>query len=129
RDRRFQQGGLELIRTLPSHVPDMLSVAAAKSVIAKEQVSLTTESVALRCALGRVLAEDVRAAVAVPPFSRAAMDGYAVRREDVACASRARPARLRVDGSIMAGSTDHVGSSPQIKATAPIGPGCARRIA
>ena len=37
------------------------------------------EHVALETANGRVLARDVVATADVPPFSRAAMDGYAVR--------------------------------------------------
>ena len=50
-----------------------------------------TERVALADANGRVLAEDVVATADVPPFARAAMDGYAVRAEDTAGASRERP--------------------------------------
>ena len=43
---------------------------------------------------GRVLARDVIATADVPPFSRAAMDGYAVRAADTAGASPATPAVL-----------------------------------
>ena len=49
-----------------------------------------TERVALAEASGRVLAEDVVANADVPPFARAAMDGYAVRAQDTAGASGAR---------------------------------------
>ena len=45
-------------------------------------------AVALAEALGRVLAEDVRAAVDVPGFDRSNMDGFAVRAEDTFGASR-----------------------------------------
>ena len=41
-----------------------------------------TEVVAVADAFGRVLAEDVTAALAVPPFDHAAMDGFAVRAAD-----------------------------------------------
>jgi molybdopterin molybdotransferase len=51
-------------------------------------------------ALGLVLAEDVVADRDVPPFRNSAMDGYAVRGEDVASA----PVELRVVGEIAAGS-------------------------
>lgn len=47
-----------------------------------------TERVALAEASGRVLAEDVVANADVPPFARAAMDGYAVRAQDTAGASK-----------------------------------------
>src|SRR5712692_3743959 len=50
-------------------------------------------------ALGLVLAEDISADRDVPPFRNSAMDGYAVRGDDVATA----PARLRVVGEIAAG--------------------------
>ena len=54
-----------------------------------------TESVPLDQANGRVLAEDLISNADVPPFARAAMDGYAVRAEDTAGASPATPRRLR----------------------------------
>lgn len=45
-----------------------------------------TEEVTLADALGRVLAEPVRAQVDVPGHDNSAMDGYAVRRSDLAAA-------------------------------------------
>lgn len=42
-----------------------------------------TEHVALSAADGRVVAHDVVSPLDVPPFDRAAMDGYAVRSEDL----------------------------------------------
>ncbi|MHB2019865.1 MAG: molybdopterin molybdotransferase MoeA [Candidatus Xenobia bacterium] len=54
------------------------------------------ETVPLVSACGRVLAEAVRAAGDVPPFSRAAMDGYAVRSGDT-------PGRLRCVEAVHAG--------------------------
>jgi molybdenum cofactor synthesis domain-containing protein len=54
-----------------------------------------TEVLPLQQANGRVLAQDVVSTVDVPPFSRAAMDGYAVRAEDTAGASRTSPRTLR----------------------------------
>src|SRR2546425_7835830 len=50
-------------------------------------------------ALGLVLAEDVAADRDVPPFRNSAMDGYAVRGDDVASA----PVELRVVGEVAAG--------------------------
>jgi len=54
-----------------------------------------TEVLPLQQANGRVLAQDVVSTVDVPPFSRAAMDGYAVRAEDTAGASRTTARTLR----------------------------------
>jgi molybdenum cofactor synthesis domain-containing protein len=61
------------------------------------------ERVPLAEAAGRVLAADVVAAVDVPPFDRAAMDGYAVRAADTAGAAPDRPSELRVVGAAFAG--------------------------
>jgi molybdenum cofactor synthesis domain-containing protein len=49
----------------------------------------------LQAANGRVLAQDVIADADVPPFSRAAMDGYAVRAADTTGATRQSPVTLR----------------------------------
>ena len=49
------------------------------------------ERVPLADADGRVLAESLVAAADVPPFARAAMDGYAVRAEDSSGATREQP--------------------------------------
>ncbi len=62
-----------------------------------------TEYVGLDYALDRVLAEDIRSQEDVPPFDRAAMDGYAVRAEDTYGASQHSPIVLRVIGEIQAG--------------------------
>jgi molybdopterin molybdotransferase len=62
------------------------------------------EQVGLDEASGRVLAEDVYAEGDLPPFSRSAMDGFAVRAADTTGASRSHPVRLRVVESIYTGS-------------------------
>jgi molybdenum cofactor synthesis domain-containing protein len=62
-----------------------------------------TERVALEAANGRVLARDVVAAADVPPFSRAGMDGYAVRAEDTFGASRQEPRALRCVEQVFTG--------------------------
>jgi molybdopterin molybdotransferase len=69
-------------------------------------------------ALGLVLAEPVSATEPVPPFANTAMDGYAVRAEDVASATGATPTRLRVIGTVAAGH------APALR----VGPGEALRI-
>ncbi len=55
---------------------------------------LPSEAVPLAEALGRVLAEDVRAEVDVPGFDRSNMDGFAVRAADTFGASEEVPVRL-----------------------------------
>jgi len=65
---------------------------------------LETEIVPLTEARGRCLAESVLASVPVPPWTNSAMDGYAVRFEDVIAASEQSPVTLRVTGDVAAGS-------------------------
>ena len=62
-----------------------------------EPTRLESEVVGLEDCLGRILAEDVRAAVDVPGFDRSNMDGFAVRAEDTFGASEEEPVRLRLD--------------------------------
>lgn len=85
------------------------------------------ESVALAHALGRVLAEDVSAHTDVPPFARAAMDGYAVVASDVAMASPESPAVLRCIGTVFAGQAPSMsvvrGACVEIATGAPLPPG------
>ncbi|MEM3738484.1 MAG: hypothetical protein QW204_01910, partial [Thermoplasmata archaeon] len=51
----------------------------------------------------RVLAEDIVSQVDVPPFNRAAMDGYAVIAEETAGAKAIEPITLRKIGEVHAG--------------------------
>jgi len=78
-----------------------------------------TERAALADARDRVAAAPVISALDVPPFDRAAMDGYAVRAEDTFGAGRHEPRRLRVVGTI------HSGDVPR----ASVGPGETMQIA
>jgi molybdopterin molybdotransferase len=80
----------------------------------------------LECA-GRVLAEDVVAAVDVPGFARAAMDGYAVRGEDTFGASDYDPLWLRLVGEALPGrplaGSVGPGEAARIMTGAPLPPG------
>lgn len=49
---------------------------------------------------GRVAAEDVFSAVAIPPKTNSAMDGYAIRHHDLKSASLSAPSTFSVKGSI-----------------------------
>ena len=60
----------------------MVSVEEALEIVLREAPALPHEEVALDDALGRVLAEDVASDADLPPFDRAAMDGFALRAAD-----------------------------------------------
>jgi molybdopterin molybdotransferase len=77
----------------------MIPFDEALDIVLREARPLPTEEVALAEVLGRVLAEDVASDQDLPPFDRAAMDGFALRAADVAAAAVA----LEVVGEVRAG--------------------------
>jgi molybdopterin molybdotransferase len=77
----------------------LMPVAEALQRVLADANPLPAEAVALDDALGRVLAEDLAALRTQPPAPVSAMDGYAVRAEDVASA----PVMLRLIGEVAAG--------------------------
>ena len=80
----------------------MTTVEEHRAVVASLLAPMPAEEVALYDARGRVLAADVVATTALPSFDNSAMDGYAVRAAEVACA----PVALPVAFDIPAGRTD-----------------------
>ena len=64
---------------------------------------VAAECVELLESVDRILAEDVYAGISQPPFERSAMDGYAVRSEDIRLASRDCPVCLEVIDAVCAG--------------------------
>jgi molybdopterin molybdotransferase len=81
----------------------MISVEEAlDKVLGYFSVLNAEEKPILEC-LGQVLDEDVYSTIDVPPRDNSAMDGYAVRAEDVAGATAASPVYLNVIGEVKAG--------------------------
>jgi len=101
-----------------------LAAAEALALILEETSPLAPESVDVRAAFGRVLAEPVVATRRIPPADNSAMDGYAVRRSDLAAAGRERPVSLRVAFEIAAGGAPQqalgAGEAARIFTGAPI---------
>jgi molybdopterin molybdotransferase len=101
----------------------VLPVDKALEIVLGHTPVLPAEEVDLLNAVGRVLAEDVHADLDMPPFDRSAMDGYAVRAEDVAQA----PVVLDVAGQVRAGHWPdralEPGQAIQIMTGAPVPPG------
>jgi molybdenum cofactor synthesis domain-containing protein len=82
----------------------LLSFEEAKAVIDSHIRPVDRmEVVPIDDAVGRVLAEDFIATIDVPPFHRAAMDGYAVRAEDTFGAGQFKPRILKIAGELHAG--------------------------
>lgn len=81
----------------------MLKLSMAMKQVKTNLPVLGTEVVTLPEAGGRVLAEDLFSGEDLPPHPRAAMDGYAVRAEDISTASPQSPALLTVVDTVAAG--------------------------
>lgn len=84
----------------------MRSVEEHQRIVAELITARPARAVTLSDAEGLVLAEDVTAALDLPVFDNSAMDGYAVRAEDVAAATAEIPVKLTVAADIPAGRTD-----------------------
>jgi len=105
----------------------MISVAEALEKVLSLGARLEAETVPLRTASGRVLANDLRAKRTQPPFSASAMDGYAVCDADWATGST-----LRVIGEAAAGhafsGTVSPGQAVRIFTGAPLPTGANRVV-
>lgn len=86
------------------HNEAMLSVEDALERILGYFNVLEVEEKPLLEAIGQVMANDVHAGFDIPPMDNSAMDGYAVRAEDIKGASTESPKVLEVIGSVAAGS-------------------------
>jgi len=78
----------------------MISANEARQLIKNNCQHFGTEQVTLYQALGRFSAEDITAPFDMPAFAQSAMDGYAIRHEDVA-----KNIPLYNEGEIKAGDT------------------------
>ncbi len=86
-----------------SRTADWLSVGEAVRRVLAQAEPLEAEEVALADGLGRALARDLVATATLPPWDNSAMDGYAVRHQDVESATLETPVSLRVTSVVPAG--------------------------
>ena len=102
---------------------DMIAPDEALEMVLAHAPLLGAETVPLAEALGGVLAEAVAADIDLPPFDKSAMDGYAVRRDDVA----RLPAELAMIEELPAGAAPTRALAPgacaKIMTGAPVPPG------
>ena len=80
---------------------------AIEIILSRIQQVNRTEPIVVSEAVNRVLAEDIVADSSVPPFDRAAMDGYAVIAEDTFGAGE-REVLLELDGVLHAGEVSEI---------------------
>jgi molybdopterin molybdotransferase len=77
---------------------DALQITAARAA----QHRLPVETIALANVDGRVLAEEIRAPHPLPPFDNSAMDGFALRGQDLPAEGERK---FRLAGEVFAGAT------------------------
>ncbi len=82
----------------------VVSTDEARARIAEVAV-LASESVSTRAAADRVLSRAISAAIDLPHFDRANMDGFAVKAADTFGASTGTPAYLKILGTVEMGRT------------------------
>ena len=111
----------------------MRSVSEHQRVVSQLISARPAANVGLADSLGLVLADDVIAPLSLPVFDNSAMDGYAVRVEDVIGADPAKPVKLPVAEDIPAGRTDLLtlapGTAHRIMTGAPMPSGATAVIA
>lgn len=91
----------DIVSCLSDYDPNALTVAKGQQVIAQFVQPVTaTEQVAIRSALDRVLAVDIRSGVNVPAHDNSAMDGYAFHGDELRADAGLT---LRVVGNVHAG--------------------------
>ncbi len=101
----------------------MITLDEARSYVLGECSPRPAVTMAVEAAAGLVLADAVTSAEAVPPFDNTAMDGFALRSDDVSSA----PAELEIVGTLAAGATPDIevgpGQAVRIMTGAPVPPG------
>jgi molybdopterin molybdotransferase len=102
----------------------MISIDQALGLVLAEALPLPIETVRLPQALGQALADHVVAGHDIPPFNNSAMDGFAVRAEDIRGAGEDKPAVLRLSEVIPAGHAPRLevgaGQAAKIMTGAPL---------
>ncbi|WAC07480.1 MAG: molybdopterin molybdotransferase MoeA [Thermodesulfobacteriota bacterium] len=105
----------------------MISVDEAQRIVLSHTHVMSLEKVDLLTSLGRVIGEEIIAPFNIPPWNNSAMDGYAVRFDDIKNASFDKPTTLKVIEELPAGflPKNQVGpmQATHIMTGAPIPPG------
>jgi molybdenum cofactor synthesis domain-containing protein len=77
----------------------MIPISEALKIIRNRVGKLSTEKVGIAQCCGRVLTEEIRADMDLPPFNRSQMDGFAVKAND----TKNAPVKLKIVGESSAG--------------------------
>jgi len=86
----------------------MLTYEEAKVIILGHACIQELEKVDFRNSVGRALAEDLVASEDLPPFDNSAVDGYAVKFNELAKATKENPVVLKCQEYVFAGRLDKI---------------------
>lgn len=116
----------DIVSCISGYDPHAMTVERAQAVIREFIHPIeAVEKLPIRSALSRVLAQDIVSRIDVPAHDNSAMDGYALRGEDLA---EGRELRLQIIGEVHAGDrfTGQVGPGQcvRIMTGAPMPAGC-----
>jgi molybdopterin molybdotransferase len=116
----------EVVSCLSGYDPNAVPVAQAQQIIRQFVTPVSAvEKLALRSALGRVLAQDIVSPINVPQHDNSAMDGYAVRGADL---DGADAVTLKIVATVHAGGNFDgsvgAGECVRIMTGAPMPAGC-----
>ena len=102
----------------------MITIEEATEKLLARVRPLKAEEIPVRKSFGRILREDIRSPLSIPPFNKSAMDGYAVKAADINDASPKNPAALKVLEDIPAGQVGKCrlkkGTAARIMTGAPV---------
>jgi molybdopterin molybdotransferase len=100
----------------------MISFEQAVEIVLKNARALPPVKTRIEDAVGRTLLEDIRSGIEMPPFDKSAVDGYAVRSEDLAWRRELRRTGLIQAGDVFKGKVGP-GQCVKIMTGAPVPPG------
>lgn len=86
-----------------AEVSEMLSLEEARELVLSKVHVLDVETVPVLDAAGRVAAADLVSDIDIAPFANSAMDGFALRADQLASATPETPVQLRVIAEVAAG--------------------------
>ncbi len=105
-------------------MPELTPLEEALKAVMESVKPLGTERVFIYDAVGRFLAEDITSDTDKPLFDNSAMDGFAVRHEDIEGADEDNAVQLRLVGEYSAGTGEEIrverGTAVKIFTGAPI---------
>ena len=90
-------------------IREMVSLEEARELVLSRVPLLDVEEVGVLNVIGRVAAQDLASDIDIAPFAHSAMDGFALRAEQLADATPEVPVELDVIAEIPAGSNAEEG--------------------